>query len=310
MDALAQDAAAILAAALAADLLVGEPPARCHPVVAIGKAIRWSARRAPHRGPAKQLAYGAAMAVLIPTAVGLGTHGALDALGDHPWVMFGVSVFLLTSSFAVRGLGVAAHRVRDALRARDLAGAREGLRSLCSRPAETLAEPEIVGATVESVAENTCDSVVAPLVYFAIFGVPGALAYRALNTLDSMIGYHGKYEYLGKASARLDDVANYVPARLTALLFLCAGSLLGHDLRGGVRIWRRDGAATESPNAGRSMAVMAGLLRVRLDKRDCYRLGDPTEPLEPETICAAWRIAWLSMIGFALIVIGGHLLVR
>src|SRR5690606_33443151 len=112
-------------------------------------------------------------------------------------------------------------------------------------------------------------------------------------TLDAMIGYHGRYEYLGKASARLDDILNFVPARITALLLLVAGALCRHDVRSGWRVLRRDGHTTESPNAGRPMAAMAGLLRVQLEKADHYRLGDAVEPLRAETIDRAWRIVFV-----------------
>jgi adenosylcobinamide-phosphate synthase len=148
----------------------------------------------------------------------------------------------------------------------------------------------VVGTTVESVAENASDSFVAPLFYYAVLGLPGAVAYRAVNTLDAMIGYHGRYEYLGKASARLDDALNFIPARLTAALLLAAGALCGGDVRSGWRVLGRDGNATESPNAGRPMATMAGLLRVQLEKLGHYCLGDATEPLTFSKIDDAWRI--------------------
>jgi adenosylcobinamide-phosphate synthase len=147
-----------------------------------------------------------------------------------------------------------------------------------------------VAATIESVAENASDSFVAPLFYYALFGVPGAIAYRAVNTLDAMIGYHGRYEYLGKASARLDDVLNWIPARITALLLVAAGWLTGEAASRGWFIWQRDGSATESPNAGRPMAVMAGLLGVELQKAEHYRLGDPVDPLSVAKIGNACRI--------------------
>src|SRR5262249_61854725 len=120
------------------------------------------------------------------------------------------------------GLGVAALDVRHALAGGRLHDARYALRSLCSRDASQLDPPLLVAAAIESVAENASDSFVAPLFYYALFGLPGAVFYRAVNTLDAMIGYHGRYEYLGKAAARLDDVLNFVPARLTAALLLAA----------------------------------------------------------------------------------------
>src|SRR5262249_46813113 len=157
-------------------------------------------------------------------------------------------------------LGQAALRVVKPLDADNLDEARVALRSLCSRDPSELSREELLAATIESLAENASDSFVAPLFYFALFGIPGAIAYRAINTLDAMIGYRGKSEALGKFAARLDDVANFIPARLTALLFLALGWLLGSDAARGWRILRRDGANTPSPNGGRPMATMAGLL--------------------------------------------------
>jgi adenosylcobinamide-phosphate synthase len=124
--------------------------------------------------------------------------------------------------------------------------------------------------------------------------MPGAVCYRAINTLDSMIGYHGKYEYLGKASARFDDLLNLIPARVTALLILIGGALSNCDVVRGLRTLWRDGAVTESPNAGRPMAAMAGLLRVELEKVGHYKLGEPIEALTVEKIDRAWRVVTLA----------------
>jgi adenosylcobinamide-phosphate synthase len=181
---------------------------------------------------------------------------------------------------------------------------------LCSRDPTELDEPLIVAATLESLAENASDSGIAPLLYFCIGGVPGAVFYRAVNTLDAMIGYHGRYEYFGKASARLDDLLNWVPARLTALLLLLAGLVLGRDTRQGWRILRRDARKTESPNAGRPMATVAGLLRVELEKRGHYRLGDGFEPLTPSKIRHAWQLVVLAFFFGAVLFIAGIAWVR
>jgi adenosylcobinamide-phosphate synthase len=121
--------------------------------------------------------------------------------------------------------------------------------------------------------------------------VPGAVAYRAVNTLDARVGYRGRYEWLGKASARLDDLLNLVPARVTAVLLLVAGAVTGGDARRGAAVLLRDGGRTESPNAGRPMAAMAGILGVELEKVGHYRLGDPLGPVTADTIAAAWRVA-------------------
>jgi adenosylcobinamide-phosphate synthase len=283
-----------LAAALAIDLVLGELPSRVHPVVWMGASIRALERRLPGSGARRQLLAGAALALLIPLGWVAVTLGASRLLRAWPLAGWLLHVLVLTAMFAQRALGDAARGVRDALLARDLAAAREALRSLCSRDPSELDAEELIGASIESVAENASDSVVAPLLYYACFGLLGAVAYRAVNTLDAMVGYHGRYEFLGKASARLDDVLNFVPARLTAALLLLGGAVLGRNVGRGVAIWRRDAATTESPNAGRPMATMAGLLRVRLTKAGHYQLGDADEALTPDHIRVAWRIVQLA----------------
>jgi adenosylcobinamide-phosphate synthase len=294
-----------LAAALAIDLVYGELPGRWHPVVWMGRLVRAIERRLPRTGPRAELAGGLLLALGVPFACA-GIALAATAL-SRPLPLLGwvLHVLVLTAMFALRALGDAARAVRRALDAGDLAAAREALRCLCSRDPSQLSAEDLIAASVESVAENASDSVVAPLFYYVCFGLPGAVVYRAVNTLDAMVGYHGRYEYLGKPSARLDDVLNFVPARLTAGLLLLAGALLGRDAAHGAVVWRRDGAATESPNAGRPMATMAGLLRVQLEKSGHYRLGDPLEALTPQHIGRAWQIVQLAgLVGASMAVSG------
>ena len=154
-------------------------------------------------------------------------------------------------------------------------------------------------SAIESVAEGLCDSVVAPLFYFLIFGLPGAFAYRAINTLDSMIGYRGKYEYLGKFAARLDDVLNYIPARLAFLFIVIAASLkkMGREAW---QVARRDHTQTSSPNAGWPMAAMAGALHVRLEKPGHYVLGDGKEP-KPDDIDRAVNMFTIAAAGWLIV---------
>ncbi|KYF85670.1 cobalamin biosynthesis protein CobD [Sorangium cellulosum] len=292
-------AAAALLVAVALDLACGEPPARVHPVVWMGAAINAMKRRAPTGGRAAELLWGALMALAVPSlfaALGAGLAALID---PHPVFRFTLLGLFLKPTFALGALRDAALGVRDALATGDVPAARDALRSLCSRDPSELDEPALVAASIESVAENASDSFVAPLFYFALFGLPGALFYRAVNTLDAMVGYHGRYEYLGKASARLDDALNFVPARLTALFLLAAGWLRGADARRGLAVLLRDGGRTESPNAGRPMAAMAGLLQVELEKRGHYRLGDPAAPLRRELIDEACRIVVLAALLFA-----------
>jgi adenosylcobinamide-phosphate synthase len=279
----AAHAFAVLAGALAMDALVGEPPAPVHPVVWMGRLQRGLRRWAPAR-PGPAFFYGAGMAAAGPLLFGLGGAALIHALGSWPAAQIALEVYLLKSALAVRALAVAALAVRAALLQRDLTAARSALRSLVSRNTSTLPAPLLAAAAVESVAENASDSLVAPLLYYVLLGVPGALAYRAANTLDAQIGYHGETEWLGKPAARLDDALNLIPARLTAALLVAASALCHASPAGALRVWWTDGSATESPNAGRPMAAMAGALRVQLEKVGHYRLGAPAPEPGPEDI--------------------------
>jgi adenosylcobinamide-phosphate synthase len=290
------DAPLTVALAYALDHAFGELPGAIHPVVWMGKAIATGREWALRAGRVGQLLRGALVALSLPTVCAALAYAAVRATHGVPAASFVATVLLLKPTFAVRALRDAAFAVRDALDQGDLARARRGLASLCSRPAEALDEEALVAATVESVAENASDSVVAPLFFFACFGLPGAVFYRAANTVDSMMGYHGKLEYAGKAGARLDDLLNLIPARITALLLVVAGAVAGADVRGGLRVLLRDGARTESPNAGRPMAAMAGLLGVRLFKAGHYQLGDARHALRAGHITAAWRIVSIASL--------------
>ncbi len=286
------------------DRFAGEPPAVVHPVVWLGRLIAAFGRPRPERSSRAEFLRGLAVALVLPTVAWFGTELVLLGLADTPWLRVLVGVWLLKSTFALSALANTAGDVQRALRNEDLAGARQGLRSLCSRDPAALDESDLAAGAIESVAENASDSVVAPLFFYVLFGLPGALAYRAINTADAMIGYRGDYEWFGKAAARLDDAVNFVPARLTALLLLLSGGLTGHDVGRGISILRRDGALTESPNAGRPMATMAGLLGVRLEKKDHYALGDAERPLDPTAIGRSIRL--LRTLGYVVLPIAAQ----
>jgi adenosylcobinamide-phosphate synthase len=304
-------ALATLVCALLLDRFLGEYPAWMHPVVWIGKLISLLLRVAPRSGWWRQFAFGVFLTGSVTAFSAAAALAALRAAALVPWLEIVVGAFLLKASFALRELGAAAERVLAPVETHDLARAREALRSLCSRDPATLDEEALLMATVQSLAENTSDSFVAPLFYFALFGVPGAIAYRAINTLDAMVGYRGAFEALGKASARLDDIVNWAPARLTAALFLLAGLLTGRNAVKAWRVFRRDRAKTPSPNGSRPMAMMAGLLGVQLEKKGVYTLGDPDNPVVPATVKSAWRLliitGWLTFGFCALGIVGIHL---
>ena len=283
-------AAFALLIAVTLDRVFGEPPNAVHPVAWMGSAIARGRDWALAASRAGQFARGALVALTVPTLCAALAFG-MARVASH-WALVSVltTALLLKPLFAIRALRDAAFLVRDALTAGDIDLARTRLASLCSRNAADLEPPALIAATVESIAENASDSIVAPFFFFALAGLPGAAFYRAGNTLDAMIGYRGRYEWVGKTAARLDDLLNLLPARLTSLLFLLVAPLSGGSLRRGLATLWRDGGRTESPNAGRPMAAMAGLLGIQLEKRGHYRLGDATRPLEVCDITRAWRI--------------------
>jgi adenosylcobinamide-phosphate synthase len=297
--------AVALLLAFGADLVLGEPPSVLHPVVWMGNVIARGRDWALAAPSATQFFRGAVLTLAVcGVAAALGL-ALIQPLVRWPPALLVASALLLKPLFAVRALRDAAFVVRDALEEGDLARARSGLPSLCSRDPTALDAASLSAATIESLAENASDSIVAPLLFYGLFGLPGAAFYRAANTLDAMIGYRGRFERVGKFAARLDDALNLVPARLTALLLLGAG--LGRaDVRRGAIVLRRDGASTESPNAGRPMAVMAGLLGVELAKDGAYRLGDALRPIETRDITTAWGLVFraaVSALALTLVVI-------
>lgn len=291
--------------------MLGEPPAAWHPVVWYGELIRYLEQAVPQRH-LSQFLYGIAMLVLVaPIAVlpALGMHALAqqvqEGLAQRGYPRLGIlwSALLegvsLKPFLALRMLAEAGSRVRHALEQADLPAARHALRCLVSRDCSQLTAELAAAAAIESLAENLSDSLVAPLFYYVLFGVPGAAAYRLFNTFDSMVGYHGRHEYLGKAAARLDDVLNLVPARLTALLVIVLAPLFGGNRLAAWRIWRRDARKTESPNAGHPMAAAAGALGLQLEKVNHYILGDAKQAATSQHIRQAEQMVW--RIGFGVI---------
>jgi len=302
-----------LCLALLLDLTLGDPPNRFHPVAWMGSAIAAAKRRAPRQGRLAQLAYGAALDVggaLAVATLGRLLERAIARL-PAPWNWL-AEAGLLKTTLSLRGLGTAAGEVQAALEDGDLPAARRLVAwHLVSRDTTTLSASQVAAATVESVAENTSDGIVAPLFYYALGGLPAALAYRFVNTADSMLGYRDPaHEWLGKAPARCDDLANLLPARLTAALFVLAAALTGEDARRAWQIWRRDRGVTASPNAGHPMSAMAGGLGVELEKAGHYRLGAGQRPPTSEDVGRAVRLMRVAVALAAGLLVGLPLVAR
>lgn len=280
--------------ALSFDLLFGDPPNRFHPVVAIGNHFKAGEKRAPQR---RRFAFGA-----MWTLGGVALF-ALPMFALRRWVRCPLAgAILLKPMFAYRNLRQAVQSVETALIANDLPEARRLLAwHLVSRNTDTLSAEEVTAAAIESLAENLTDSVAAPLLAFSLGGLPAAWGYRVVNTADAMWGYRTeKYEQLGKFPARLDDALNWLPARLMGWLIVLAA---GKHFRRAKNTMLTRHARTDSPNAGWTMAAMAGALGVTLSKAGVYSLAGGNSPVTPHTIRRALRVADVA-VGLLVLGIG------
>jgi len=250
------------------DLVLGDPPRFPHPVRWMGRLIviseRWLRRWSST--PRAEKVAGIILAIGITGIVYATSAGLIWISGGiHPLLGSLLTIYLAYTTLSIKSLRDAAMAVFEHLISDDLPQAREELKSLVGRETAGLNEAGVIRATVESVAENTSDGIVAPLFFMALGGVPAAMAYKAINTLDSMVGYKTpRYSNLGWASACLDDIANLFPARLTGLLIVLAAGLFQNAAGRSVRVMIRDGSKHESPNSGFPEAAMAGALGIQL----------------------------------------------
>jgi adenosylcobinamide-phosphate synthase len=292
-----EDRMLALVLALASDLLLGEPPSALHPVVWLGRGIDALERMAPEPQRRESLLYGGIATLgLAAAAAGLARVGERIAHHLPPLLGIALAAALLKPAFAVRMLLQAGSSVRGRLEAGDLDAARRELRTLVSRDASHLSGSDCAAAVVESLAENLADSIVGPWLGFAIAGLPGAWLFRSVNTLDSRWGYHGRYELLGRVAARLDDILAWVPARLSAILLIVAAPAGGGDPRAAMQVMLRDRHATASPNAGWTMAAIAGALGCRLEKPHHYVLNAGARECRSEDIPRAQRIVGAAVL--------------
>jgi adenosylcobinamide-phosphate synthase len=300
-----------LVAGFAADRLFGDP-ATGHPVAGFGRF----AHDVEQRVWADDVATGAAYTGVLVGGAGVLGGVIAGVTRRRPFLQAAVTAVTTWAVLGGRSLGREAEAVRNHLAADDLPAARRRLTHLVGRDTDALDEGEISRAVVESVAENTSDAVVAPLLAGAIAGVPGLVAYRAANTLDAMVGHRSeRYERFGWASARLDDLLNLVPSRLSALLAAVLAPVVGGDTKRALDVWRRDAPHHPSPNAGPVEAAFAGALDVRLGGVNTYRdrvedrhtLGDG-RPVEPDDITRSVRLA--DLVGLAALGLAAVIAVR
>jgi len=294
------------------DIIVGDPPRLPHPVVLIGNSIarlERVARKTFNSSAGLKLA-GVVLAAIVTVGSFAVTALLLYALREVSYLLFLLAgAWLVSTTIATKGLAMAAREIKQLLAGGDLSGARRQVGMIVGRDTGDMESGDVARATVETVAENFVDAVAAPLFYACLGGPALAMAYRAVNTLDSMLGYKNeKYMHLGWASARLDDLAGYVPARLAGGILLFAAWLSNRDWRRAWRAWRRDAAAHPSPNSGIPESVMAGTLGIQLGGRNVYGgvvshrafMGEPGEEMRPDHINRAIDMLYLGALVAAL----------
>jgi adenosylcobinamide-phosphate synthase len=305
-------------AAAALDAALGDPRWLPHPVRAMGAVIAWCDEQVRRlcRSPRSLRAAGLCLALVLPASIYLAAQFLIEAAGSSSSSLgHAVTIGLASTTLAGRDLLDHVQSVSRALRGGNVSGARQAVGMIVGRDTDDLPEDELVRATVETIAESTADGVIAPLLYLAVGGAPLALAYKAVNTLDSMVGHRDeRHLHFGWASARLDDLANWIPARVTAGLIVVGSGIAGGQwsrMRDSWRILLRDGHRHPSPNSGRPEAAMAGALGVQLGGVNYYdgcpqerpRLGDGQRTLTPSDIAEASRIMIASyVLGLLLVV--------
>ncbi len=296
------------------DTIIGDPRTKYHPVVLMGKLIALLEHcfyRADDSDN-KKFVMGI-MLVIITLLISYEVAAAIMMLSyqiPFSWGSAAVGGLLLSFTISPNSLAKAGKGIYALLIIGELTEAREKVGWIVGRDTKDLDDAEIARATIETIAENTVDGIIAPLFFFVLGGVPLAVLYRAANTMDSMIGYKNeKYLYFGRGAAKLDDVLNYIPARITAMLFLFSALILGFDYRNAYRIMQRDAAKHPSPNGGYAEATMAGALHIRLGGMNSYfgrksfraYMGDAMVLIVPQHIMAAIRMMYTATVLFIIV---------
>ena len=296
------------------DAMIGDPRSKFHPVVLIGNLISLLEKflRRDADSPIKKIFKGGILVyavVITVSTIGLVIEILSQEIPSLAAQIF-IQAFVLSFMISPRSLNEAGREIYLLLDADNLDDARKKVGWIVGRDTENLNEAEVTRATVETVSENTVDGIISPLFYFALGGLPLAILYRAVNTMDSMLGYKNeKYFYFGRIAARLDDVANYIPARLTGLLFICAAFLLKLDYKNAFAMMKRDAKKHPSPNGGWAEATVAGALNIRLGGMNYYfgephfraYMGEPNENLEAAHILGAIRMMYTATILFLIV---------
>lgn len=299
------------------DFILGDPHCLWHPVQGIGHLITAveTVLRKMFPDTKRSLQIAGALLVCVVLSISVLIPAVILAVADwiHPAFSFALSCILCWQMLAAKSLKTESMKVYTALEKEGLEAGRKAVSMIVGRDTKALTEEGVIKATVETVAENTSDGVTAPLFYMIVAGPLGGILYKAINTMDSMIGYRNeRYRYLGTCAARLDDAANFIPSRISALFMVGASFLLGLDGKNAWKIYRRDRHNHKSPNAAQTEAVMAGTLQVQLAGDAWYfgelykkpTIGDPIRPVRREDIPLACRLEYAAVILQFLVMAG------
>ncbi len=296
------------------DTVIGDPRSRFHPVVLMGNLISFLESffyRAEDSDGKKMLSGSILVAIVLLISYDAAC-GVLyfSYMADSRWVEYAVSAVLLSFMISPKSLAEAGKEIHGLLMEGNLIEARRKVGWIVGRDTDKLEVDGVTRATVETIAENTVDGIIAPLFFFLLGGVPLAVVYRAANTMDSMLGYKNeKYLYFGRTAAKLDDILNYIPARMTGLLFVAAAWIHGFDYRHALHMIQRDADKHPSPNGGYAEAAVAGALHIRLGGVNSYfgiesfraYMGEAIEELAPGHIMGAVRLMYTTTVLFLLL---------
>ena len=299
------------------DLFIGDPHGFPHPVVLIGKLIdvteKGMRKIFPKTVRGENFAGAAIWLIVVIVSTALPTLLLWLAYGVSRWLGLALETIMCAQILATKSLRQESMKVYQALQTGDLEKARHAVSMIVGRDTQRLDEAGVARAAVETVAENTSDGIIAPMLFLAIGGAPLGFFYKAVNTMDSMLGYvEMPYKNVGLVPAKMDDLFNFLPARISARLMLAAGALLGMDGKNGWKIFKRDRYNHASPNSAQTESVCAGLLGLRLAGDAWYHgvlhkkkyIGDPLREIEPEDIPKACRLlyatAFLGLVVFAV----------
>jgi adenosylcobinamide-phosphate synthase len=308
MELILQEIILIICFSISMDYLLGEPPKSIHPVVWIGKIINFftcqiKKRNNKENNILSEKTWGSILAVSLITTIGtisyLITLQAFYMLGTIAFVL--LSTFILKSMFSIKSMDKHITDILVDIEKSDIEKARIDLAKIVSRDTKALSEEKILSACIECTSESFVDGILSPLFYYGILNIPGATIFRVVNTLDSMIGYKDKYyKDIGWMSAKMDTIMNLIPARISIVFLVTSSLILNLDWKNAISTCKRYGRSTESLNAGIPMSVIAGALRIQLEKVNHYRLGDMLEPITIEKCRITLKITKIATFMFII----------